>query len=287
MGLNGGIIWLASYPKSGNTWLRVFLANLRHSGEGPVDINKLNIHIASAREIFDEATGVEASDLAPEDIDRLRSATYKHLAALSDETLFVKIHDAYTQTADGRPLVPPQATRGALYLIRNPLDVAVSFTHHFDRDIDGIIDRMGDDELALASSTFRQHGQLRQRLLSWSSHVLSWVEAPIRVLVLRYEDMKLNPLATFTKAAQFAGLPADPERVRQAVEYSDFKVLQRQEQEKGFIERPSEAERFFRKGACGGWRRKLTSEQVARLVRDHQEVMKRFGYLTEDGKIFP
>lgn len=59
-----GIVWLASYPKSGNTWLRVFLANSLRNAETPADINALETgHIASARNLFEELAGVEASDL--------------------------------------------------------------------------------------------------------------------------------------------------------------------------------------------------------------------------------
>ena len=280
----GGIIWLASYPKSGNTWLRIFLTNLRRDGEEPVNINDLDGGpIASARGVFDELTGLEASDLTPEEIDQLRPEVYERLTARAKETLFLKVHDAYTYTADGQPLLAAGGSR-AIYLIRNPLDVAVSFANHASRDLDTIIGRMADAECTLSANACQLSEQLRQRLLSWSAHVLSWVEAPIPVQVLRYEDMKQQPLGTFSEAARFAGLPAEPERVRKAVAFSDFKELQRQEQEGGFRERPSQAESFFREDGWGAWRRELTSEQAARVIRDHQKVMQRFGYITAEGE---
>ncbi len=279
-----GIIWLASYPKSGNTWLRIFLTNLRRDAEVPVNINDLDGGpIASDRGLFDNATGIEASDLTFEEIDRLRPEVYEHLAAEAKEVLFLKVHDAYTYGADGRPLLSAGGSR-AIYLIRNPLDVTVAFANHNSRDLDTIIRQMADEEFALSANTGKLPGQLRQRLLSWSAHVLSWVAAPIPVQVLRYEDMKQQPLKTFTQAAQFAGLPDDPVRVHKAVEFSDFKELQRQEQDHGFRERPPQAESFFREGGWGAWRRELTPEQVARLIRDHRKVMQQFGYLTEDGE---
>jgi len=280
----GGIIWLASYPKSGNTWLRVFLANLQRDGQEPVNINELDRSpIASDRGLFDKLTGLEASDLSPEEIDRLRPEVYERLAAEAREPLFVKVHDAYTYGADGRPLLSATDSR-AIYLIRNPLDVAVSFAHHLSRDLDTIIDNMADAEYALAAASGKLHGQLRQRLLSWSRHVLSWLAAPLPVLVLRYEDIMQQPLKTFSQAARFAGLPDEPARVRQAVAFSDFKELQRQEQERGFRERPPKAEKFFREGGCGTWRRELTLAQATRLILAHREVMQRFGYLTAEGE---
>jgi len=104
--MNGGIIWLASYPKSGNTRLRIFLTNLRRDGEEPVNINELDEGpIASGRALFEEATGIEASYLTAEEIDRLRPEVCERLAAGAKEVLFLTVHDAYTYGADGRPLL--------------------------------------------------------------------------------------------------------------------------------------------------------------------------------------
>jgi len=60
--------------------------------------------------------------------------------------------------------------------------------------------------------------------------------------------------------------------------------LARQEEEKGFRERPQHAERFFRQGRSGDWRDKLTPEQIKRIVSEHKTVMRRFGYLDERGE---
>jgi hypothetical protein len=84
----------------------------------------------------------------------------------------MKIHDAYTDVADNMPLIPVAATGGVLYFIRNPLDVAVSFAHHIGRDYDSAIYRMADDTFAFCRKSDRLQNQLRQKLLSWSGHVL-------------------------------------------------------------------------------------------------------------------
>ena len=145
-----GIIWLASYPKSGNTWFRVFLTNLRGEEGGPANINKLHsAPIASARGIFDDEAGVEASDLTPDEIDRLRPEIYTHLAKQAEETLFMKVHDACTSNDKNIPLFPKEATAGAIYIIRNPLDVVVSFADHSGWDYDKAILRMADEKFAL------------------------------------------------------------------------------------------------------------------------------------------
>ncbi len=282
-----GIIWLASYPKSGNTWFRVFLTNLLDDTDQPAHINALEkTPIASARGIFDDETGLEASDLTADEIDRLRPELYTHLAENTKETLFMKIHDAYTYLADQQPLIPREATHCALYFIRNPLDVAVSFAHHSGWTYEKAVEKMADPSFAFCSKPDRLHNQLRQKLLSWSNHVISWVDhAPFPVCVLRYEDMKLQTLETFSQAVKFAGMEHTSEQVQKALTFSSFDVVQKQETEKGFQEKSPSSRAFFRKGKIGSWREELTEEQARQIVRDHQDVMRRFGYLDDRGNI--
>lgn len=280
----GGIYWLASYPKSGNTWFRAFLRNLQDDGADPVDINELNTgSIASDRGWLDEVLGFDTAEFTPDEVDELRPAVYDWSTAEA-AIGYHKIHDAYTWVRDDQALVGRRATRGALYIVRNPLDVAPSAAHHWHCSIDQAIERMGNPDMALCRSRQGLPGQVRQRLLSWSGHVLSWVDAPdLDRLVIRYEDMLADAFATFGRAAAFLQLPSAPERVAKAVRFSDFQVLSRQEVAKGFRERPRHAERFFRQGKTGGWRDRLTPAQINRIVADHGDAMRRFGYLDEQG----
>ncbi len=285
--IKGHIIWLASYPKSGNTWFRVFLANYMRQMGHPVDINRLlGGPIASARVMFDEEAGVKASELTVDEIERWRPRVYEQISEACSGPLFMKTHDAYTYNAWGEPLMSKAATQGALYFVRNPLDVAVSYAHHSATTVEPIIHEMGNAEMSMVGHTNRLFNQLRQRLLTWSGHVVSWVDEPgLRVQVMRYEDMKLRPFETFQGAVTFAGLPDDAERIERAIAHASFETLQEQEAEQGFREKLPKAESFFRKGEIGSWREVLTEEQVERLIADHGEVMRRFGYLTDAGEI--
>jgi hypothetical protein len=281
----GGIYWLASYPKSGNTWFRTFLRNLREEGDEPVDINDLSTgSIASARGWLDQVLGFDTAELDLDEVDRLRPEVYRW--ALRDKELgYHKIHDAYTLTRDGEPLVSTEATLGALYIIRNPLDVAPSYANHNHSSIDDAIACMGQAQHGLCRSRKSLPNQTRQKLLTWSQHVLSWVDAPnLNCHVARYEDMLANPVETFTAAVDFLQLSAFCKNIPKAIEFSDFKLLSQQEMNKGFREKPAHTEKFFRQGKSGDWREKLTKEQVAKVVEDHGRVMRRFGYLDELGE---
>ncbi len=195
------------------------------------------------------------------------------------------IHDAYTFTAAGEPLVSREATLGAIYLLRNPLDVAPSYANHNQCSIDDAIQSMARQDHALCKSRKGLPNQTRQRLLTWSGHVLSWVDAPgLDCLVVRYEDMLAEPVRTFTGAARFLRLPTDAVRVEKAIRFSDFQELSRQEEAGGFDEKPPKCAQFFRQGRSGDWRNRLSPEQVERIIDAHGEVMQRFGYLDEKGK---
>lgn len=284
-GRGSGIFWLASFPKSGNTWFRTFLRNLTQDGSEPVDINDLSTgQIASSRLWLDEVLGFDTADLTADEIVRLRPDVYDWSAAQSPEPGYHKTHDAWTLTPQDRPMLGGRGTRGALYLLRNPLDVAPSLANHNGTDIDTAIATMGQADNGLSQRDTGLSLQVPQHLGTWSAHVLSWVDAPgLACHVLRYEDMQARPLDAFAAAARFLDLPDDPARIRKAVEFSAFDILARQEETRGFRERSAQAPRFFRAGRSGGWRAQLTPAQVDRIIADHGPVMARFGYLDASG----
>jgi aryl sulfotransferase len=277
-----GIVWLASFPKSGNTWFRAFLANLIADRPLPVDINELGSGNFVSRQNFDAALGWETSDLTDEAVDRLRPQVQDVLA--QQESPYFKTHEAFRHPQTGEPLFSLRATRAALYFIRNPLDVAVSYGIHIGKGADVAIERMNDRAAYLLSGKSKLSPQLAQPLGDWSGHVRSWADAPaLRVLVVRYEDMLARPQEVFSAACRFAGLPDGTAQVARALEHSSFKEMQRQERVKGFAEAAQPGKLFFRSGQAGKWREILSTQQVARIVDCHSEVMRRFGYLGPDG----
>ena len=284
-------IWLASYPKSGNTWFRILVANLWSNSDSPVDINLIESTdpIASARHPFDQQTLLDSSLMTDDEIDRLRPATYAYAA--SGETLanpddpcfpvrFVKAHDAYTFTDRGEPVMGgTSGASGAILFVRDPRDVATSFAHHMSCSVDTAITRMNDANFCLASASDRLDRQLRQRLLGWSGFAQSWLDQrDIPVHLVRYEDMLTDTAAILSAALRFAGLEPNPMAIDRAVAFASISELQRQEAEKGFREAPRKMSGFFRRGTSGGWRDELTSAQILRIERDHAAIMDRLSY---------
>jgi len=292
-------IWLASYPKSGNTWLRMLLAGAAQGG--PLDINDLaaNSGIASARSPFDQLTLIDSGLLTYDEVDALRPCVHEHLArGIEDDAgqqrdpaapvRFVKTHDAYTLTPRGEPLLAGAGgASGAIVIVRDPRDVAPSLAHHAGGGIDAAIDFMADHRSAFCDKPARQHNQLRQKLLSWSDHVESWLDqTDIPVLPIRYEDMIAETSETLRQALTFSGLTVAEADIAHAVDSARFTALSQQEQVHGFREAPRRkaAGAFFRRGQAGAWRDELSPDQVARLEAEHAPVMLRLGYaLTATG----
>jgi hypothetical protein len=277
----GGIIWLASFPKSGNTWFRIFLANLTAGEGGPADINDLNERggIASSRHEFEATTMLDSDLLSHDDIDRLRARVYETISMEPEAQRWIKVHDAYTMTHDGDPLLGRNTARAAIYLVRDPRDVAISFSYHNSTNIDETIKFMNATDGALCAGRKSLSPQLRQKLTGWSGHVMSWLDqTDVPVHLVRYEDLIADPAACFGAALRFAGRAATAAEIERAIGFADLTELQRQEREKGFAERMSRTAPFFRSGSVGSWRESLTSEQVDAIERAHGAVMVRLGY---------
>lgn len=273
----GRLVWLASYPKSGNTWLRLLLHNFVLQPNSPFDINRM--HAFSTSE--DEAAHYAPHDSRPAtqyteaDTQRLRPLVHRALRDGSDGVVFVKTHNALMEV-HGVPLVTPDATYAAIAITRDPRDVAVSYSHHFGVDLDTAI--------GIMASRHAMTGGTRTRVLgwpgSWSTHVESWTEQPAsRVHVLRYEDLHADTAATFGGVIRFFGLPVPEARLDRAVAFSRFDEARTQEQAHGFVEHPAAGGRFFRHGRPGAWHTALTPAQADRIARDHGAQMARHGYL--------
>jgi hypothetical protein len=291
------IIWLASYPKSGNTWLRVLLAN--YAADAACDINAIAIGgaLASSRTWFDERCLVASGLLTHGECDRMRPVFYRDVAEAGAQDRpgsdhpglgrwrFVKTHDAWTHTGGGEPLMGGAgAARAAVLIVRDPRDVVASLANHRSQTLDQAAALMGDPAGALAAKEDRLPLQLRQRLLDWSGFYHSWLDQrEIAVHLVRYEDLHGDAPGALARLLAALGVAADRARLERAAELARFERLQADEAAAGFREGPVRlgTGRFFRSGRSGGWRAELSDALRARIERDHGPMMRRLGYLPE------
>ncbi len=283
--LTSGILWIASYPKSGNTWVRAFLNNMMKiidgdNDGGAQDINRINEYtlwdLSASR--YERHLGLLPEDVSRSEIARVRPLVQAEMAARADGLAMVKTHHALVEDR-GHPSINFSVTAGAVYIVRNPLDIAVSFAAHMGAPIDHAVERMAIEDLETAVTSrnvYEIYG-------SWSQHVESWTRAPHRAIhVMRYEDMLANPAAAFGALARHLLLSPTAEQLAIAIERSSFATLKKQEEEAGFSEKPDSAQRFFREGKANQWREALTPCQVRAIAATHHQQMRRFGYLIDE-----
>ena len=289
--------YLASYPKSGNTWCRVFITELRRlagldsadataSAQQEEQALRLNRDLAtgsivSSRHWLDDQLGIDSSDLCWAELDKVRGRVGHQRALYAECLRYHKVHDGFTSPdSAGRPVVPTEGCRGAVVMIRHPADVAVSLGHFFSWDLERCVAFLLNKEAALCRSSKRGGQQVRQFMGSWAHHGQSWVDQQqIPVLLLRYEDLLAQPEQHFRRLATFLDLPAEEPLIREAVANTRFdKLRAKEDAEGGFHERPEGCERFFRSGRSGEGREQLSADQLAQLEEAFSSTLKRFGY---------
>mgnify|MGYP003325529870 CR=1 FL=1 len=284
---DAGYWYLASYPKSGNTWCRVFITELRRlSGESEQEELHLNQDIstgsiASSRLWLDDQLGINTCDLSFGELDPLRGNAGTSQWVFAEGERFHKTHDAFrSPDSRGRAVVSTQGCNGVVYLLRHPEDVAISLSNFFSWPIQRCIEFLIDSEAALIPSMRHGGGQVRQHMGRWDQHVRSWSDQTVLpVLTIRYEDMLGNAQETFTHLARFLGLPSDSNLIEQTIINTSIEKLQTLEAKVGgFAEKPKGCDRFFRSGRSGEGAEKLSLEQRQRLEESLSATMKRFGY---------
>ena len=270
------ILWLASFPKSGNTWLRAFLANYLADQPDPVRLEALRSFGYSDAHVwpYETVAGKPKTGLSEAEIVRLRPRVHQYFADSRAEHVLVKTHFAMARSG-AVDTITQQATYGAIYVVRNPWDVSLSYADHYGTSIEDAVTALAQPSLSIRPNA----NNIRQYLGSWSDHVASWHSAPwLKRLTIRYEDMSDAPAETFAQVVRFMGLPLERQRLDRAIGFASFRTLQDQEAQEGFAEKSRHADRFFRSGKVGGWQDELPPDLARRIARDHGPVLQRLGY---------
>lgn len=260
--------WLASYPKSGNTWVRLFLNAYTF---GHLDINGTGVTRWDCDiYTYNAISPYPISDMRPETIIYLRHAALLHLMVGKNfSPIIFKTHTADINIG-GVATVPRPLTRAAVYLVRDPRDVCVSFAKHLDLSIDETIGKMSNVHNVVKSPD----SGIGTWLTTWSGHVTSWDKD--FVTCIKYEDLKADPEIQFTRILKAFGIKLDKRRLKKAIRLCDIEQLKKQEAKQKFIE-IGKQDKFFGQGK--GWQNELSDDQARRIESDHREVMEKHGYL--------
>lgn len=271
-----GATWLASYPKSGNTWLRLLLEAYRRNGD--LDIN--DVRISSSDGGATIVQGVSPMPLSALDWRTeilLRPAALLNMMTRLSDPVYIKTHFCNLQLDDLPPTIPVPFTKRAVYVVRDPRAVLPSFSRFYKFPLATACDAMASNEFCIGGNEIFA----RCLLSSWSNHVASWAkEDRFPVHVVRYEDLQADTSGELVQILEFLDIPVDAERVEKAVAASDIRKLKKAEADSGFREHSGGAS-FF--GAGSAWREELGEKWIRRIENDHGLVMETLGY----EKVFP
>jgi hypothetical protein len=261
------LIWVASYPKSGNTWVRTILqsaitgsVNLTQLGDFipsfPFCVSRLNrgksiAHPSQASQYWPHAQTAISMDA-------------------EGSSAIIKTHNVCAAFG-GASFPSPEVTQSAIYIVRDPRDVAISYSYHFDHDLSDAIELLMDENNFL----FKAHDFFRGEFTaSWQAHVNSWMKASFPVLLIRYEDLLSEPETIIEKIITF--LEIDPKvPVNKIADATSFRNLSHLEQKNGFSEKAHSVD-FFRVGQAHQWTQDDSSFKP--LVEAYSETLVELGY---------
>lgn len=273
------IIWIASYPKSGSTWLRCLLTASLFPEE-PLDINRLigGSH-QLGRQALDDHCAIDSAHMTFEELIPYRAALHRSLAEEAGETLFLKTHNCYVPSDDGAGLFPQEASRGALYVVRDPVDIIPSLAHHEGRDLAWTMARLSDRDATLNRWPNKTSSSLPEWMDSWSSHVAGWLDqSEIPICLVRYEDLHRNGHDTLARVLEFCGVAHTPAKIDAAIQSCTMAQLKGKEARSSFREAAVSTRPFFRSGTIGDGYRTIGSEDLQEIWHIHGSQMARLGY---------
>ena len=283
------IIWLPSYPKSGNTFLRSLLTAYLFTKDGKFNFDVLKNINQFPNNITFEKLGIDISN---------ETEVIKNYIKVQEETnkrdgqgiRFLKTHSTL-QDIDGHKFTNLNNCLGAIYIVRDPRDVVKSYSNHNQTSIDESINHMKEFNIGggIKNSKDRKEETITH-IGSWSSHYASWKEFDKvdRYLLIKYEDLVEETEKTFLKVLTFVckltkkKLDLDKNKLKNVLNTTTFSNLQNLEKNSNFPEANDLNDKritFFKYGAKNNWKNFLTSENRKKIEDIFRGEMKELGYL--------
>lgn len=282
------IVWLASYPKSGNTWVRSFIAAYYYSKNGEFDFSLLsNIKQFPDEEFFDHKINSinEASDHWMNAQRKINN---------NKKIKFFKTHSCLSEYKD-KPFTTSETSLGGIYIARDPRNIFTSIKNHFSMNDDEALDMIADKKRGLISDTgiYSSYAFIS----SWSNHYLSWMENnQFRRLIVKYEDLLSNNYETFRDIIVFTNTllnrtdGVDKKKLLKAIETTNFNVLKKKEINDGLDRSVTNFKKwrnahkenknlFFNLGPDNNWQNNIDKKMLKKIESLFQKEMLKLGYL--------
>ena len=278
------IIWLASYPKSGNTWLRMFLKSYFQRSDAKFELNK------KFDDDFKSGGFPDIQILKDLKIDYNKFPeiaknweTVQDYINLNNRTNYLKTHSSMC-TVGPYKFTTLKNTKGGIYLVRDPRDVLISYAHHIGEDYETTFELITSSAYYETYPLPLENSQFKKSLLgSWADHYNSWKSyKSSKILIIRYEDMVSNKYDSFHKIIKYLSeidkTEINEKKLIKALKQTEFEELQKMEKQHGFREK-LKGDLFFRKGKTGEWKNELPEDLARKIEKIFHNEMIELGYL--------
>ena len=279
------IIWLASYPKSGNTWVRLFLRSYLSRNKEEFNINqKPNDEFKINR--FPNNKMLKEMQIDSGNFFEIAKnwITVQEKINLNNRLNILKTHNAMC-TIDKSKFTNQDNTLGAVYIVRDPRDVAVSFSHHLGISLTEVVDLMINEEHLISEKDFVLEKKEAGSTLvsSWSNHYNSWKNYNLsKILIIKYEDLIKKTFEKFYEIVSYLNklekIEIDVKKITKSIELTKFHNLQDLEKKYGF-EETTFSKTFFREGKIGSWKQELNKDLSVKIQKAFEAEMIDLGYL--------
>ena len=277
------IIWLASYPKSGSTWVRSFLTCLIFSQDNDLNINDIKIRAFPTKKDYENIN--ENSENINQIIQNSLHAQSR--INLDNKIKFFKTHSANWKSNDDL-FTDEVNTDSVIYIVRDPRNIITSIKNHFDFDsYEKSLNFMKNEQTIIGNKKSKSEIDLLTIISSWSNHYKSWKKIKKDYLLIKYENLVDNSFDEFGKISNFLKKKHDYQysetEVAKSIENTSFDKLKLQEKEKGFIEAVTDSKgnlkKFFNLGPENDWKN-ILDKKTTRLVEENfEKEMIELGYL--------
>ena len=282
------IIWIASYPKSGNTWVRAFLSTYLYSKKDDSvfeNIKKIinfpNIKYFNGIFEINKFSEEELKDKKKKDKKKFEISKHWISAQkkinLNKDITFLKTHN-FGGTLEGNDFSNSENTLGVIYVVRDPRSVAVSNAYHNNISFEQSVNDLLDEKIFATND-----GNLLEFRSSWKVNYLSWKNRSYPKIIIKYEDLRLDPFKNFKKILNFVGgfkkVEIEDTKIKETINLCKIEKLSKLEDLEGFDEKLKNEKKFFRKGKVDEWKSKLNTEQIKLIEKTFYNEMKDLKYL--------
>ncbi len=276
------IIWIASYPKSGNTYLRSFIASYYFSKKGKFDFDLL-LNILQFPSIKFSKKKINS------ELEACQNWIYNQQQFFSgDKIHFIKTHNCLNQYK-GNDFTTKNLSLGAIYVVRDPRNLITSMTHHYSIDYNEAYSKLINEKQTLLEKSSDGDYSNFTFLGSWSKHYNSWKNTDkFKVLFIKYEDFENNKLDTFKKIIYFVNsLKSENSLINEkklinSINSTNFSNLRNKEENEGFEEsvysRTGKKKRFFNLGFNNRWQKILPQDILFKINNSLQNELNDLGY---------